>query len=352
MLSLIPVALILHSSAIVLDPPTLRDAAAKRRMLFGTCIGASFLSEPEYAEIAGREFSQAKPENEMKFGSIHPRPDTDPNPYDFRGADAIVAFAQAHKMKVRGHCFVWHNQVSRWVTTGTHTPEDLAKTLQSHIDTVAKHFAGKVYAWDVVNEAFNGDGTLRHTVWFDRPGIGFADKGTAYIEQSFRWARSSDRRAKLYYNDFSTEGINPKSDAIYAMAQDFKKRRVPIDGIGFQMHIDLRTNNPTTLDSIKQNFHRFAALGLDIQITEMDVSLSDNTPESLAKEADLYRAIVDICTSERRCTAIQTWGFTDKHSWISQFNRSRGWALLFDDQYKAKPAYTSILEALERSAQN
>jgi len=251
-------------------------------------------------------------------------------------------------MKVRGHCFVWYQQVARWVTAGTRTPEELSTILKNHIDTVAKHFAGKVYAWDVVNEAFMDDGSMRHTMWYDRPGIGLATNGTGYIEQAFRWAHASDRRAKLYYNDYSCETINPKSDGIYAMLQDFKKRRVPVDGVGFQMHIGLWANNPATLESIKKNFQRFADLGLDIQITEMDVSLSDNKPETLAQEAELYRAITDICVHQRRVKAIQIWGFTDKHSWISQFNRSRGWALPFDDKYQAKPAYAAILEALKR----
>jgi endo-1,4-beta-xylanase len=347
MLFLIPAMLCVAMPAKIDDPKTLREAAAKRRLLFGTAIAAQWLTaEPIYATTAGQEFSQAEPENEMKFGSLHPRPDTDPNPYDFKGADAIVAFAEAHKMKVRGHCFVWHNQVARWVTTSNFTPEQLSTTLHSHIDTVAKHFKGKVYAWDVVNEAFNDDGSLRHTVWYDRPGIGMATQNTAYIEQAFRWAHEADRRAKLYYNDYSDETINRKSDGIYAMLKDFKKRRVPVDGVGFQMHVDLRANNPTTLESIKKNFQRFADLGLDIQITELDISLSDNTPESLTKEADLYRAITQICLDQRRCKAIQIWGFTDKHSWISQFNRNRGWALLFDDKYMPKPAYTAVLEAL------
>jgi endo-1,4-beta-xylanase len=106
-------------------------------------------------------------ENEMKFGFIHPRPDTDPNPYDFAGGDALVAFAQSHNMLVRRHTLVWHNQVSAWVKNGNFSPPQLATILQNQIGSVITHYAGKVYAWDVINEAFNIDGSMRHTIWYD-----------------------------------------------------------------------------------------------------------------------------------------------------------------------------------------
>ncbi len=329
---------------------TLRDAAAKRGLLIGTCISAAALTEPDYVEVAGREFNQAEPENEMKFGVIHPRRDTNPNPYDFSGADAIVEFALQHNMKARGHCFVWHSQVGDWVTSTSHTPDELSKVLDSHIQTVASRYAGKVYAWDVVNEAFEEDGSLRHTVWYDEPGIGLAENGTAYIEQSFRWARQYDPSTALYYNDYSCDTINPKSDAVYEMVKDFKTRNVPIDGVGFQMHLHLDSNNPATLESIKQNLQRFADLDIDVQITEMDVALESPDEDSLAQQAEIYRAIFEICLGIPRVTAIQTWGFTDKHSWIPGFTKGqKGWALLLDEHYAVKPAYTRILETLQAS---
>ncbi len=242
---------------------------------------------------------------------------------------------------------VWYQQVSRWVTANHYQPADLSKILHDHIQTVTRRYAGKVYAWDVVNEAFQDDGSTRHMVWFDRPGIGLPS-GIATIEQAFRWAHESDRHAKLFYNDYGCETINRKSDAIYAMVQDFKKRRVPINGVGFQMHWGLWANNPKTLQSMNDNLRRFAALGVDVQITELDVSLPNSNSESLAQEADLYHSIVEICLGVPRCTAIQTWGFTDKHSWIPMVSGGRnGWALLFDSDYRPKPSYDAVLSALE-----
>jgi endo-1,4-beta-xylanase len=341
--ALIAGVLLLVILAAAQAPPatTLRQAAEAHHILVGAAAAPAFLAEPDYANILGSEFSQLQPENAMKFGPIHPRPDTDPQPYDFRGADALVAFAQAHNMVVRGHTLVWHNQVSAWVTKGNYSSSQLAKVLQDHISTVMARYASKVYAWDVVNEAFNDDGSMRHTLWYDQPGIG-AGSSTNYIEQAFRWAHAADPKAKLFYNDYGAEEINKKSDAMYAMAQDFKKRGVPLDGIGFQAHIDLKFDDPAKLTSFAKNMQRFADLGLELHITELDVRLSDSSPASLAAEAKLYGEITNLCVRQPSCKLLQTWGFTDKHSWIPGFYKGQGWALLWDDKYQKKSAYEAV----------
>jgi endo-1,4-beta-xylanase len=335
----------------------LREAAEARGVHIGTAVASRLLDEPEYAQILGAEFSQLEPENEMKFGLVHPRPDSDPEPYNFKGADELVAFADSHHMLVRGHTLVWHRQVPTWLTARAQPPNqlapaELAEILHKHIQTVVSHYAGRVYAWDVVNEAFNDDGTMRETIWYDMPGIGFAGQGTRYIEQALHWARAADKHAKLFYNDYDSERINPKSDAIYAMAADFKKRGVPLDGIGFQVHVDLAFDNPATLASFRQNLKRFAALGLEIQFTEIDVRLKDSSPNSLTDQAQLYSEITKACLELSACKAIQTWGFTDKHSWIPGFYHGTGWALLWDADYQKKPAYTAIMNALSAVRQD
>lgn len=204
-----------------------------------------------------------------------------------------------------------------------------------------------MWAWDVDNEAFNADGTLRSTVWYDSPGIGFAGKGTAYMEQSFHWARAADAAAKLFYNDYDAETINAKSDAIYALAKDFRSRGVPLDGIGFQAHISLRFNDPRTLDSFAANLKRFSALGLEIHITELDIALDSNDAKSLAAQGDLYGKVTQICLQTPTCRVLQTWGFTDKYSWIPGYSKGKqGWALPYDAAYAMKPAYRALLQAL------
>jgi endo-1,4-beta-xylanase len=326
---------------------TLRDAAASHNLLIGAAAASAYLGEADYSNILGSEFSQLQAENEMKFGLIHPRPDTDPHPFDFAGADALVAFAQSHNMKVRGHTLVWHNQISKWVTDGNFSPTQLAEILHNHITNVMGHYASKVYAWDVVNEAFNDNGSMRSTIWHDKPGIG-AGAGTKYIEQALRWARAADPNAKLFYNDYDAEEINAKSDAIYAMAKDFKARSVPIDGVGFQSHVSLKFDDPKKLESFKKNLERFAALGLELHITELDIRLTDWSAASLAAEAKLYGEITALCVQQPSCKLLQTWGFTDKHSWIPQFYKGQGWALLWDDKYQKKQAYAAVHDALAK----
>jgi endo-1,4-beta-xylanase len=328
------------------EAATLRQTGEARHIIIGTAAASRLLNEPEYAAILGSQFSQLQAENEMKFGAIHPRPDTDTNPYDFKGGDALVAFAKAHNMVVRGHTLVWHNNVPGWLKNGGYTAEQQAGILQRHIQTVLTHYASKVYAWDVVNETFNDDGTMRSTLWHDQPGIG-AGKGTKYIEQALRWARDADPNAKLFYNDYGAEEINKKSDAIYKMAKDFKKRGVPLDGIGFQTHVTLKFDDPEKLSSYAKNLERFANLGLELHITELDIRLSDPSEASLNAQAKLYGEITTLCVRQPACKVIQVWGFTDKHSWIPQFYKGMGWALLWDANYRKKPAYAEVLKALQ-----
>jgi endo-1,4-beta-xylanase len=315
--------------ALPLGAQSLRQLADARGVRIGTAVSPSGLTQPAYSEVLAREFNQVEPENAMKFGPIHPAPET----YAFDAADAIVRFAQEHKMAVRGHTLVWHNQNANWIKDAE-KPEAI---LQQHINTVMGHYAGKVYAWDVVNEAFESDGSPRKSPWSVIPD---------YLEKAFRWAHAADPKALLFYNDYSAETINRKSDAIYAMAKDFKARGVPIDGIGLQMHVSLKS---VEIDSLKANMKRLTDLGLQVQITELDVKLQDSTPESLAAQAKVYRDIVGACLANPRCTAIQLWGFTDRYSWIPRSSKGYDFALPFDREYQPKPAYQSIVEAF-RSA--
>ena len=173
-------------------------------------------------------------------------------------------------MKVRGHTLVWGWSESPVALDGQiFTPEQLS-TCCRNTSASRRALSRQVFAWDVVNEAFDEHGNLKHSIWYDQPGIGFAGKSTAYIEQVFRWAHEADPDALLFYNDGEGETLNAKSDALYAMVKDFKRRGVPIDGIGLQMHMfDL---NPD-IAGIEANIARFTALGVQVHITEMDVAL-------------------------------------------------------------------------------
>jgi endo-1,4-beta-xylanase len=327
--------------------PSLRQAADRASVFVGTAVRPSQLPEAAYASTLAREFSMVEPEDAMKWWVMRPNSDE----FDFGPGDQVVRFAEAHGMKVRGHCLVWGRDNPDWLLQGNYSPEQLSQLLREHIDRVMKHYAGQVFAWDVVNEALDENGEPRHSLWYDRPGIGVTGKGTAYIEQAFRWAHESDPRALLFYNEAEGEGLNRKSDSIYAMIKDFRRRGVPVDGVGLQLHI-------STLDfdaaAVAANIARLMALGVQVHITELDVSLPVNSgsevfrKDDLLRQAQIYRRVVDACLQNPGCTAIQTWGFTDKYSWIGSHSRgTQGQALPLDRAYQPKPAYFAILERLK-----
>jgi endo-1,4-beta-xylanase len=324
---------------------SLRQAADRDGVLVGTALRPSQLSEPAYASTLAREFNMVEAEDAMKWWVLRP----DQATYDFRQGDEVVRFAQAHQMRVRGHCLVWGRYNPDWLTQGHFTSEQLSHLLHEHITLVMKHYAGEVFAWDVVNEALDENGNVRDSIWYNQPGIGLSGQGTAYIEQVFRWAHEADPHALLFYNEAEGEGLNRKSDVIYAMVKDFKRRGVPIDGVGLQLHVPALDAD---IPAIAANIGRLAALGVQVHITELDVSLPVNSsgqprPEDLTRQAEVYRGIVRACLNSVGCTAIQTWGFTDKYSWIgSHSHGARGHALPFDRAYEPKPAYRAVLEEL------
>jgi endo-1,4-beta-xylanase len=331
------------------SPQGLRDSAQSAGVLVGAAVRPSLFSEAAYSETLAREFNMVEPEDAMKWWKVRLSQGT----YDFGDGDEIVRFAQAHGMKIRGHCLVWDHHNPEWLAQGHFNPAQLSHLLQEHIATVMKHYAGQVFAWDVVNEALDEHGHLRDSLWYNQPGIGLSDKGTAYIGQAFRWAHEADPQALLFYNEAEGEGLNRKSDAIYAMVKDFKARGVPIDGVGLQMHVaqlDLDTA------AIAANIARLTALGVQVHITEFDVSLpvdSSGQPrhDDLLRQAEVYRGVVHACLQSPGCAAIQTWGFTDKWSWIgSHSHGTRGAALPFDRAYKPKPAYDAMFEEMSAKA--
>ena len=285
-----------------------------------------------FRSILGREFSVLTPENDMKFDHLHPAATT----YYFAGADSLVAFAQQNQMAVRGHTLVWHQQLPKWITSGSFGADEASQQLVDHVTTVVSHFKGKVFAWDVVNEALNDDGSRRSTYWSDHIG-------RAYIEIAFRTARAADPDVALFYNDYNIEGIGPKSDSVYAMVKDFLAHGVPINGVGLQSHFTLN-GVPSTLGA---NIARFTALGLKVHITELDVRVPvPSTTTSLTAQAQNYHDVVATCIQNKGCELVTTWGFTDKDSWVPSTFPGFGDALPWDNSFQQKPAYRSIYNAL------
>jgi endo-1,4-beta-xylanase len=295
---------------------TLGASAAQTGRYFGAAVAANKLSDSTYVGILDREFNEITPENEMKWDATEPSQGT----FTFSASDQIVAHAQAHGQRMRGHNLAWHSQQPSWVQNLSGTA--LRNAMVNHITQVATHFRGKIYAWDVVNEAFaDGSGGGRRDSNLQRTG-------DDWIEVAFRTARSADAGAKLCYNDYNIDGVNAKSNAVFAMVQDFKSRGVPIDCVGFQGHL---TNGPPS--DYQANLQRFANLGVDVQVTELDISG--------ASQADGFATVVRSCLAVSRCTGITVWGIRDSDSWRTGEN-----PLLFDASGNKKPAYTSTLDAL------
>ncbi|MEV6616679.1 non-reducing end alpha-L-arabinofuranosidase family hydrolase [Streptomyces sp. NPDC051051] len=302
---------------------TLGAQAAQSGRYFGTAVAAGKLGDGTYTSILDREFNSVTPENEMKWDTT----ERSRGSFNFGPADQIVNRATARGQRVRGHTLVWHSQLPGWVSSLTDA-NTLRSVMNNHITTVANHYKGKIHSWDVVNEAFadGGSGAHRSSVFQNLLGDGF-------IEQAFRTARTADPAAKLCYNDYNIENwSDAKTQGVYRMVRDFKSRGVPIDCVGFQAHFG--TGGPPS--SFQTTLSNFAALGVDVQITELDIA---QAPQAA------YTGTVRACMNVARCTGITVWGIRDSDSWRSGEN-----PLLFDRSGNKKAAYQSVLTALGGTA--
>ncbi|MBN8771584.1 MAG: endo-1,4-beta-xylanase [Thiobacillus sp.] len=315
----------------------MRNLAHTAGIRFGTAVNVEALgTDAAYSKLLAREFDLVTPENAMKFSVIQP----ERGRFDFTQADALVAFAEAHAMQVNGHVLVWDQQLPDWLTQGHFSSDELKAILREHIQTVVARYRGRVASWDVAAEAVGEDGTPRETFW--SRGI-----GPDYLALAFRWAHAADPQARLRYNDYGGEGAGAKSDGIYTLVADLRMRRVPIDAVGLQMHVSL--NDAPRSEDVRLNMKRLAALGLQTDITEMDVMLQlPASRVTLRKQAVLYGAMLQACLAVPQCRSFSTWGATDRYSWIPEFFPGRGAALLFDAEGRAKPAYYSIRHLLRR----
>jgi endo-1,4-beta-xylanase len=300
---------------------TLAEAAEQSGRYFGTAIASGRLNDSAYTTIAKREFDMVTPENEMKLDATEPSP----NQFTFSQGDAVFNWATQNGKRVRGHTLVWYSQLPGWMQSLQGSTNTL-NAMKNHINGVMSHYKGKIAYWDVVNEALNdGDGSRRtqNNPWQQQIG-------NSYIDEAFKAARAADPAAKLCYNDYNIDNWTwAKTQAAYNMVKDMKSRNIPIDCIGLQGHFNsgsaYNSNYRTTISS-------FAALGVEVLITELDVE---------GASATTYANIVNDCLSVANCKGITVWGVRDSDSW-----RSSQSPLLFDGSGNKKPAYTAVLNAL------
>jgi endo-1,4-beta-xylanase len=315
-------------------PDSLRALASKVGVRVGTAVNTDVLaSNPAYRQITADQFSSVTPENVMKWQVVEPTQGT----YDWSAADQLVNFARANGQLVRGHTLVWQNQLPNWLTAGTYTSAQLRDLLHKHITDEVSHFKGHIWQWDVVNEAFNDDGTMRDTIWLRAMGPG-------YIAEAFRWAHQADARALLFYNDYNIEGIGAKSDAVFALVKQLRADGVPINGVGAQGHLDTKYGFP---GQMQQNLQRFGDLGLKVALTEVDVrtTLPVTTPEQLAQNAD-YSQMLGACLLVRACISYTVWGFGDAYSWVPGVFAGEGSACIYDESLQPKTQYFALQQVL------
>ena len=305
----------------------------------GASMNPRLLAENEaYRKLATSEFNSVTAENHMKMMLVHP----EANRFDFSKGDEIVAFAKGQQKRVHGHTLVWHNQVPKWMNEFTGDAQAWETMLKNHVQTVAKHYQGQVSGWDVVNEAFLDDGSLRPSIW--------AKNIPDYIAKSFQWAHEADPKAILFYNDYGQDGKPKKMQAILQLVQELKARQIPIHGLGLQMHINIDSKN----EEIRSVINQSQATGLAIHFSELDIAVNPKNDSTFvyqetAKEAQkqkfelIFKAYQGIPKSQQY--GITFWNVSDKDSWLrGYFKRPKEYPLLFDETYARKPTYTHLLK--------
>ena len=307
---------------------TLAQAAGGR--YFGSDMTGNLLSQSTVTQLQSQQFDMVTPGNEMKWDTTEPSNGT----FNFAPGDQIVSYAQANSERVRCHNLVWQSQLPSWVSS---LPlSQVQSAMQTHITTEATHYKGECYAWDVVNEPFNGDGSFVADPFFNAMGSG-------YIADALRTAHAADPNAKLYLNDFNIEGENAKSNAMFSLAQSLLAQGVPLNGIGFESHFILGQ----VPSDMQANMQRFANLGLDVAVTELDDRITlPASSANLQQQATEFSEVVQDCLNVSRCVGVTQWAVGDADSWVPGTFSGQGAATMFDQNYNPKPAFTSVQNTL------
>jgi len=336
---LVPLLLLLTFLSPTLTQTTLRQAAQGKHFYMGSAVNAGTLHSGEtlYNQTLTAQYNLVTAENGCKWGATEPQRGR----FDYSQCDTVYNYAKSAGSVFRGHNLCWGEGNPSWLQNGGLSPADKRAALTNHIQNVIKRYTD-VVGWDVVNEAVSDSGTnvLKPTVWYpDVPD---------YIDVAFTTARAANPNVKLFYNDYniasSTGWSAAKSQKVYDMVKSMKQRGIPIDGVGLQLHIDLTYD---LVDGVRQNMQRLADLGLEIHITELDIGCAQGTcsgwdTQKAQQQANLYVALLKVCMAQPKCTNFETWGFTDKHTWRNTDEHP----LPFDENYKGKPAFTSMLQTL------
>jgi|SRR3989344_994060 len=323
---------------------TLRSVFENRNLYIGAAVDIELLqTDKDYLELLRKEFNMVTPENAMKWWALQPKRDE----FVFDDADEIVSFAKENNMAIRGHTLVWDKGFPKWLKEGDFKSEEIKEIVKNHVQAVAKHFRGKFYCWDVINEALNSKGLDENMFLFNH-------LGPKYVGLIFRWAHEADPNVKLFYNEWGADRPNNKFEALYKLVAGLIEEGVPIHGVGLQMHVGLGnprlTGKYPAPGEVKNVIERLGRLGLEVHITEMDVQIQGGVgshEERLREQAMAYKNILQEAISCSNFKALVQWGVEDKHSWIHEFTGEHDAPLLFDENYQPKPAYFAVKELLD-----
>ncbi|MCX6180340.1 MAG: endo-1,4-beta-xylanase [Bacteroidetes bacterium] len=326
----------------------------------GTAVNDNFFNNPsangaDYETIVKKDFNVLVAENAFKMGSILANKPADPlnlklSDLNLSYVDKLISFTQSNNIRLRGHNFVWYAFPPSWLTTeaANWSEAQLYSFTKQYITLLAGHCKGKVAEWDVVNEAINDNSTpaLRSAdTWYAK-----ATSPQAFIDSCFYYAHAADPSADLFYNDYSIEtSYSNKQSSMLTVIQGMVDRGVPINGVGLQCHFESGVNTGDWVyTEVGKVMDKLGVMGLKCNVTELDLRICGSA-SSITEQADEYKHFVNILLTKSNCNSLLLWGFTDKSSWIPGFFSGCGEALIYDNNYQPKPAYTAMKEALQAS---
>jgi endo-1,4-beta-xylanase len=333
------------NKSVVIAAP-LKQIADQHGIDVGNFAINNHINDERYSSILTNHYNLALLDNTPNWyftdGGLRPSR----NEYNFSQMDGLVSFAKKHDMAIQAHHFVWGEEkwLPDWLKNGNYNKEEVLEIMKDHIYTVGKRYSGKVQEWTVVNEAHSRGQKFNNLKDWWKEALG----DNKYIDNAFVWAREADPQAKLILNDFGNETYGSISDEMYEYIKNALLRGIPIDGVGFQMHID--GSNPPSKSEVIENMRRFGSLGINVYVTEFDVNManvngSENTRNST--QAKIYYDMARACIESMVCKSFSILGITDKETWYAYLGYQNSDPLIFDEEYNMKPSFCSLYEAFK-----
>ena len=316
----------------------LRPRAVAAGLRFGATLEPAQIADPDYAATLAAEFSSVTAENAMKWYAIEPERDA----VDFSGADAVLGFAEANGMEVRGHALIWAQDrfTPAWVLAIT-DPDELRAEVEDHVRSVLERYRGRIHRWDVVNEPLDTMGGARSDNVFERV------LGPDWIGDVFRLAHEVDPDAELWLNEYGPDWNPTKHRALVALLRQLRSEGVPVHGVGIQTH--RLTAGPPDRRTFEGILRDYAALGLRVALTEVDVPTTPDAPGEVLLQAATFETLVVSCLAVPACEEVTTWGVTDGDTWLDSLGLlpvpTR--PLLFDERFRPKPAHRAVARVLD-----